>query len=48
MSAFEIAIPAIHVNHKIYLPMLDTIFTKENMMDLPMLNYDKQSKKNQL
>lgn len=48
MSAFEIAIPSIHVNHKIYLPMLDTVFTKENVMDLPMLSYDKLSKKNEL
>jgi hypothetical protein len=41
---FEFSLPSIHINHKIYIPMLDTIFTKENIMNLSDLNYSNKKK----
>ena len=34
-QALEIIIPKVKVNRKIYIPMVDTILTRENIDDLP-------------
>lgn len=46
MSMFELGLPSIQTNHKIYIPVLDTVLTKDNIMNLPELHYSKRKKNN--
>lgn len=39
MQAFELGLPSIKINRKIFIPMVDTIITRENIKELPKLNY---------
>lgn len=36
MQAFELSLPAIRINKKIFIPMVDTIITRENVHILPI------------
>ena len=43
MTIMEVGLPSIQINHKIYVPMIDTLITKENIMDLPKLTWNPEN-----
>ncbi|CDW87878.1 hormone sensitive [Stylonychia lemnae] len=42
MQAMEILLPSIKINKKIYIPMIDTILTKDNIKKLPSFEDEKK------
>lgn len=36
MKSMEAMMPSVKINKKLYIPMLDTIFTRENLGSLPV------------
>ena len=45
MQAFELSLPSIRINKKIYIPMVDTVLTRENVCHLPKFD-SRRSKHN--
>lgn len=41
----EIIIPSVKINKKIYIPMIDTIMTRENIDSLPIFEEEKKHSK---